>query len=104
MLVGDRLTGWFPVLSGVRQGDSLSPTLFAVFINDLAEELNTLNRGINVCNQNISILMYADVVIILADTHDDVQAQLDIMRKWCATWGVISNIAKSQVVHHRNYQ
>ena len=36
------LTDWFNCDSGVRQGDNLSPTLFSVFINDLALELKDL--------------------------------------------------------------
>ena len=28
-------TNWFEVNSGVRQGDSLSPTLFNIYISDL---------------------------------------------------------------------
>ena len=36
------LTDWFPVSSGVRQGDSSSPTIFAFFINDLICGLNDL--------------------------------------------------------------
>ncbi len=31
-------TIWFITESRVRQGDSLSPTLFAIYINDLAKE------------------------------------------------------------------
>ena len=31
-------TDWFSVLNGVKQGDNLSPTLFALFINDLVNE------------------------------------------------------------------
>ncbi len=34
--VNAHITDWFGVKSGVRQGDYLSTTLFALFINDLA--------------------------------------------------------------------
>ena len=40
------LSDWFPVNSGVRHGDSLSPLLFACFINDLPKELNDLGSGV----------------------------------------------------------
>ena len=32
--LNDILTDWFPLLSGVRQGDSSSPAIFAFYIND----------------------------------------------------------------------
>ncbi len=39
------MAAWFPTTSGVRQGDVLSPTLFSLFVNDLALEVKRLNRG-----------------------------------------------------------
>ncbi len=41
--VNNNITQWFDISSGVRQGDSLSPTLFGLFINDLISEVKTLN-------------------------------------------------------------
>ncbi len=59
--LGGQLKDWFPVTSGVRQGDLISPTLFAVFINDLAQEINsakmqnkhqwTTTQHLNVCRR-----------------------------------------------------
>ena len=36
--INNFLTKWFEVTNGVRQGDTLSPTLFAIYINNLAKK------------------------------------------------------------------
>ncbi len=46
--------------------------------------------------------MYADDIILLADTHERAQHGLDILSDWCTTWGMKVNIKKTQVVHQRN--
>ena len=104
VLVGDRLTGWFQAKSGVHQEDSLSPILFAIFIDDLAEELKCAQTGINIDDDHLALLMYADDVVLIADSHSKAQQGLDIMSHWCTAWGMKVNIKKSQVVHHRNPQ
>ena len=60
--INDMFTEWFEIESGVRQGNSLSPTLFALFINDLAKELNALNLGITI---NENKLCYDYMLMIL---------------------------------------
>ena len=62
---------------GVKQGDNLSPTLFALFINDLAEELKTLNCGISINGVSLCCLLYADDLLLLSDTEDNMQRMLD---------------------------
>ncbi len=98
------LTEWFPVSSGVRQGDSLSPLLFACYINDLPPELNGQNAGVYMGGEQLSLLMYADDIVMLAPNEDKAQKQLDVMTEWCGRWGMHINPKKSQIVHVRNYQ
>ncbi len=40
------LTDWFQTYSDVIQYDTLSSTLFNIFINDLVDDVNSLNLGI----------------------------------------------------------
>ncbi|CAG2207481.1 unnamed protein product [Mytilus edulis] len=49
-------TDWFSVDSGVRQGDNLAPTLFALFIDDLVPLIKGLSQGVLVGNDMISCL------------------------------------------------
>ncbi len=51
----------------------MSPVLFLIFINDLAKELKSLNFGVNYCGQKIPILMYADDVVLLSESNDELQ-------------------------------
>ncbi len=60
----NNVTDWFNISSRVRQGDSLSPTLFGLY--DLITNAKSLNMGINVNDIIISILAFADDIVILA--------------------------------------
>ena len=71
-------TEWFNCTNGVRQGENLSPTLFSIFINDLANEIKEANRGISVNNDNIFLLLYADDIMLLVGNENDKQHVLDI--------------------------
>ena len=79
VIVDDRLSDWFTPKAGVRQGDSLFPILFAIFINDLADQLKREKVGVMVGEHLLSILMYADDIILLAGDHSEAQRGLDIL-------------------------
>ena len=68
--VNDRITDWFDMNTGVRQGDSLSPSLFSIFINDLAQEVKDMNAGVMVGEVNLPILLYADDIVLISPTPE----------------------------------
>ena len=94
-------TEWFPTQIGVRQGDCLSSSLFALYINDLAVGINGLGKGIKCGNVNISLLMYADDVVILTENENDMQCILDFVEKWCKKWRLVINKDKTKAMHFR---
>ncbi len=104
MLLNGHLGEWFPIGSGVRQGDSLSPTLFACFINDLAVQINELNVGIPIEDKKLNILLYADDIVLISPDHASAQLQLNVLSDWCVKWGMYINVGKSQVLHVRHHQ
>ena len=58
--VNHTLIDWFDVNNGVKQGCILSPTLFAMFIDDLVAELKIKQLGVNCQTCMLSCLLYAD--------------------------------------------
>ena len=81
--VNGQLTDGFSVTSGVRQGDNLAPTLFAIFVNDIAADINGLNLGVPILNdERLSILKYADDIVLLAESAEDLQTMLNELSKW----------------------
>ena len=99
--VNNDLTPWFDVSSGVRQGCILSPTLFSIYINDLAERINSLNNGVSIDECMISILLYADDIVLLAPDEQCLQNMLNVVTEWCETWKLSLNGEKTKVVHFR---
>ena len=95
-------TEWFDVTCGVRQGDPLSATLFNIFINDLFLLNKTLNVGVQISdNLNISILLYADDIVLPAENEVNLQLMLSTLEKWCREWKLDVNLKKSNVINFR---
>ncbi len=80
--VNDHITDWFGVKSGVRQGDNLSTTLFALFINDFAVELKEPGCGVMISYEKLCCLFYADEIVIIAENEQELQTVLGIIYKW----------------------
>ena len=79
----------------------LSPTLFSILISDLVDLIRGTGRGLKIKDTNIDILMYADDVVILAETEGDLQVILNSVNNWCRPWGISINVKKIELLHFR---
>jgi len=54
----------FYVSNGARQGEVLSPYLFAVYLDDLSNEINNIKAGCYIGDVLLNHLMFADGICV----------------------------------------
>ena len=93
---------WFNVTTGLRQGCILSPLLFNLLSNDIIQEINSAKCGVKYNGTDeLSILMYADDIMLISDSEVKLQQMLHRLNLWCARWCLTINTDKSKVIHFR---
>ena len=78
---------------GLRQGDSLSPILFSLYINDLPTKLSQPSS-----NTDINILLYADDLAILANSREELQNKLNLLYVYCKDRSLKVNVNKNTIM------
>ena len=79
----------------------LSPILFAIYINGLAEEIKRENLGaqlIKYRNGKIGILMFADDIALIAGEKEKLQKIMDLSYKYSLKWRFNFNYDKCAVM------
>jgi hypothetical protein len=94
--VGGKVEEWYEEFVGVREGCVLSPILFALYINGLAEELNAEGCGVMIGGKRMSCLMFADDIVLLADSKEALQTSLDVAWKYSRKWRFEYNFGKDK--------
>ena len=70
---GDKQTEFFTQRRGVRQGCNLNPTLFNLYINELAVQLDQCpSPGLSLLDREVKCLLYADDLDLLSPTEQGV--------------------------------
>ena len=104
---------YFNCLVGVRQGENLSPLLFAIFLSDLESFLYNKYKGLSefkesvyncledddtVVYLNLFVLLYADDTIILAESCEQLQLAINSMKNYCDMWKLQLNASKTKIL------
>ena len=105
--LNDNNSTFFESYIGLRQGENLSPILFAIFLNDLEIYLDARhNKGIEFEYNDdemyhfaqLLVLLYADDTVIMADSPENMQKCLNDFVAYCKIWRLNINYDKTKVL------
>ena len=95
-----RISDPFNLEGGVMQGECLSPSFFALHINEIESKINEIpSMGLMFDERKISILKYADYLVLCAKTNEGLQAGLNALYEFCSTNSLKINTEKSKVMY-----
>ncbi|RWS00432.1 uncharacterized protein B4U79_09248, partial [Dinothrombium tinctorium] len=77
---------------GVIQGDTLSPTLFLIYVSDLPEFITS---------SEVRCIMYADDLVIFSRNLMELQSSIDKLYEWCINNKLKINISKTKIIKFR---
>ena len=107
------MSDYFNCNVGVRQGENLSPLLFAIFLNDFELSISRNYNGLNdLANDTTDLLsdddvevffkmytlLYADDTIVMAESSEELQKALNAVFDYCNDWKLTVNTSKTKIV------
>jgi hypothetical protein len=95
---GVGMEDYYEILTGLREGSALAPLLFLVYINPLIKELEAKDQGIHHLGQYLGLLLYADDIVMMAESPEDLQKMIDTLQEFAARWRFEVNKSKTQVM------
>lgn len=83
---------------GVRQGDPLSPKLFIAVLEDVFRNTDWKNRGIKINNRYLNHLRFADDIVMLSETANELQDMLRSLVQASSQVGLEMNATKTKIM------
>ncbi len=94
----DKFSNLFRTTNGVRQGGVMSPKLFAIYVDDLIRDLEASGLGVKVGNMRICAAMYADDLLLMSETKENVNDLLKIAESYGISHGMRFNPDKTELL------
>ena len=84
---------------GLRQGCSLSPILFSIYISDIGHDLSLAGEGFLLGDSlTVSGLLFADDIVVVARSAAGLKRLLNLVNQHCQRLKLVISEEKSQVV------
>ena len=97
--VGEKQSEWFNVDQGVRQGCTLSPWLFNVFLDAIVKEAREgFVERVRTGNEVVDVLLFADDMVLMADSVESLQINLRKVDESLTRWKMKMNWEKTEVM------
>ena len=93
-----KLSRWFSVRQGTRQGGRSSPILYLLYINELINTLEGSEYGLCMYNVKLTSPTVADDMMLVALSYTGINAMLDICNSYSKKWRYEYNASKCSVV------
>ena len=91
-----------PIKKGVRQGDTISPKLFTACLEEIFKKLNWEGRGIKVDGEYLNNLRFADDIVIVCETAEELQQMIEELHMACIGIGLKMNMKKTKVMFNNH--
>jgi hypothetical protein len=92
-------SGSFAFEKGVLQGETLSPRLFTIVMDQLVDILHSSNiPALKIASKDIHILLYADDIVVLATNVFDLQDKIELIRSFFTRNRLEVNLGKTKLV------
>ena len=84
---------------GIREGCTLSPWLFNVFMDNVVREARReCIREVVLSTGTVGLLMFADDMVMMAETEEALQHNVEAMNEALVRWDLKVNWKKSKVM------
>ncbi|CAC5400643.1 unnamed protein product [Mytilus coruscus] len=100
VLFNGRLSRWFELKRGVRQGAVLSALLHLMYINDLLCNIEDSKWGCVLLDISVSSSVQADDIALLSTIEKVMQHLINICQTYSESWAFKFSQTKSNILHY----
>ena len=91
-------TNTINIRKGMRQGDSLSPKLFTLILEDVFKKLEWQDKGISISGARLTNLRFADDIVLFAANPQDLQDMIHELHETSLAIGLEMKLDKTKVM------